>query len=119
VEEVREKYQDKVMFIVLYQREAHAGQSMGSLDFSEVEQPETFEARLELAKKSCTELKIATKVVIDDMDDSVRTAYGKRPNSAYFISKGGKIFKKESWAHPDKWDPILAKLLKESTDDPY
>ena len=54
------------------------------------------------------------------MDDSVRTTYGKLPNSAYFISKGGKIFRKEAWARPDDWDPILAKLLKESTstDDP-
>ena len=113
MEEVREKYEDKVMFIVLYQREAHAGQSMRSWDFSEIEQPKSYEARLELAKRSCDELKIATKVVIDDMEDTVRKAYGELPNSAYFISKGGKIFKKEAWARPDKWGPVVSDLLKE------
>jgi hypothetical protein len=96
-----------VLFIVLYQREAHAGE----MRFSEIEQPDTYEERLKLANKSCQELSIATLVVIDDMENSVREAYGRLPNSAYMIDKGGKIFHKEGWARPDNWGPILEELL--------
>ena len=101
-----------MLFIVLYQREAHAGEKRRLLDFSGVEQPDTYEERVALAQKSCSELKIATKVVIDAMDNSVRKAYGKLPNSAYFIKKGGKIFHKEAWARPDNWGPILEDMLQ-------
>ena len=112
MEKVREAYEEKVLFIVLYQREAHAGQRMGNtLDFSEVEQPDEYGERLVLAEKSCQELSIATLVVIDEMDDAVRRAYGGLPNSAYIINTGGEIFHKESWARPGEWGPILEKML--------
>lgn len=114
---MREKFQDKVLFIVLYQREAHAGQKMGQWDFENVKQPEAYEERLALAQKSCEELKIATLVVIDDMDDTVRNAYGGLPNSAYFIEQGGKIHYKEAWARPDEWGPKLEKMLGKSTEE--
>ncbi len=81
-----------------------------------MEQPETFEQRKELAAKTCNELKIATTVVIDDMDNSVRQAYGRLPNSAYVIDKGGKIVFKEAWAKPDGWPDILHGLLGEEED---
>jgi len=104
---VREAYEDKVLFIVLYQREAHAGE----LRFEEIEQPEEYEARLELAKKSCEELSIATLVVIDGMDNAVREAYGGLPNSAYVIDKGGEVLYKEGWARPDEWGSLFEKLF--------
>jgi hypothetical protein len=81
--------------------------------FKEVKQPESFDQRKELAGKPCDELKIATTVVIDDMDNSVRQAYGRLPNSAYVIDKGGKIVFKEAWANPDGWPDILQGLLAE------
>lgn len=81
--------------------------------FSEIEQPETYEQRKALAEKTCDELHIATTVVIDDMEDSVRAAYGLLPNSAYIIDKGGVIVHKEAWARPDGWPDILRGLLEE------
>jgi hypothetical protein len=92
---------------VLYQREAHAGQ----MQFSEIEQPETYEQREVLAEKACGELKIATTVAIDDMENSVRQAYGQLPNSAYIIDVGGTIVYKEAWARPEGWPDILRGLL--------
>jgi len=97
------------LFIILYQREAHAGEYM----FKEVEQPETIEGRIELARKSCDELGIATTVVIDDMNNSVRQAYGELPNSAYFIAQGGMIAHKEAWARPDGWPELLRKVVSQ------
>ena len=86
---------------------------MGSLDFEKIKQPEAYEERVALAHKSCEELKIATLIVIDDMDDTVRKAYGELPNSAYFIEKGGKIYHKEAWARPGEWGSLLEKMLKD------
>ncbi len=96
-----------MLFIVLYQREAHAGQ----MQFSEIEQPDVYAERLELANKSCSELNIATKVVIDNMDNKVREAYGLLPNSVYFIGKGGKIYHKEAWARDVEWGPKIETML--------
>jgi len=109
---VREEYEDDVLFLVLYQREAHAGQDTGQLNFEEIEQPEQYEARQELAERTCDELSIATLVVIDEMDNRVRQAYGGLPNSAFMIGKGGEVLYKETWARPDEWGPLLDKLVK-------
>ena len=83
--------------------------------FEDIEQPETFEEREVLAEKTCDELHIATTVVIDDMDNSVRHAYGELPNSAYIIDKGGMIVHKEAWAGPAGWPEILRGLLDEGS----
>jgi hypothetical protein len=105
---MREEFGEDVLFIVLYQREAHAGEMM----FSEIEQPETYEKRKELAQRTCDELEVATTIVIDDMENTVRRAYGRLPNSAYIIDKGGEIVHKEAWAAPAGWSEILRGLLE-------
>lgn len=108
VEEQRAKYEGKVTFIILYQREAHPEQMM----FADIKQPETYEQRVMLAQRTCDELSVATTIVIDGMDNAVRETYGGLPNSAYIIEKGGKIVHKEGWAAPAGWNEYLDKLLK-------
>ena len=108
MEKVREEFEQGVLFIILYQREAHAGE----FRFADVEQPETAEERKELALKTCDELHIATKVVLDDMANTVRKAYGGLPNSAYIIDRGGTIIHKEPWAKPSEWPEILRGLIE-------
>jgi len=98
---------DKATFIILYQREAHPNQ----MQFAEIDQPETYEERQRLAQSTCDDLHPATMIVIDEMDNAVRTAYGGLPNSAYIIDKGGKIVHKEGWAEIEGWSEILDKLL--------
>jgi len=107
VEEVRDAHDDEILFVVLYQREAHPGE----LSFEEIDQPEEYDARLELAKKTCGELSISTLVVIDGMDNAVRDAYGSLPNSAYVIDKGGEVLYKEAWARPDEWGALFEELF--------
>lgn len=77
-----------------------------------MEQPETAEERKELAEKACDELHIATKVVLDDMANTVRQAYGGLPNSAYIIDKGGVVVYKEPWAKPFEWPDILRGVIE-------
>jgi len=83
--------------------------------FIEIEQPERYEERKALAEKACDELHIATTVVIDDMENTVRQAYGGLPNSAYIIDKGGSIVHKEAWAQPDGWPAILRGILEDES----
>jgi hypothetical protein len=83
--------------------------------FSEIEQPETYEERKGLAEKTCDELHIATTVVIDDMENTVRETYGGLPNSAYIIDRGGVIVHKEAWTQPDEWPDILRGLVEDQS----
>ncbi len=101
------RYRDSVLFVVLYQREAHAGE----LTFEDIEQPETYEERTELASRCQTELGLTRTIVVDEMDNAVREVYGGLPNSAYIIAKGGEIVHKEGWARPSEWPAILDDLL--------
>ena len=94
--------------MVLYQREAHAGQ----MRFSDIEQPVTAEERQHLAQRACDDLKVASLIVIDDMENTVRRAYGELPNSTYIIDRGGRIVHKEAWADPTGWPEILRPLLE-------
>lgn len=112
MEEIREKYGEKVTFIILYQREAHPNQRMGSAyDYSDIDQPENYEERHVLAQRTCDDLHPATLIVIDDMENSVRKAYGGLPNSAFIIDKGGIVVQKENWADIGAWPAILDRLL--------
>jgi len=98
---------DKATFIILYQREAHPNE----MNFADIDQPETYDERKFLAQRTCDDLHPATMIVLDEMDNAVRTAYGGLPNSAYIIDKGGKIVHKEGWAAIEGWGEILDKLL--------
>jgi hypothetical protein len=103
------KYQDRVQFVVLYQREAHANE----FTFREIDQPETMDERKALASRCREELGLTWTIVVDGMDDAVREAYGGLPNSAYIINTDGVIVFKEAWAHPDEWPAVLDELLGE------
>ena len=103
------KYQDRVHFVVLYQREAHANEFM----FQEVDQPETMDERKILASRCREELGLTWTIVLDGMDNAVREAYGGLPNSAYIIGTDGVIVFKEAWTHPDQWPSVLDELLGE------
>jgi hypothetical protein len=96
-----------VKFIVLYQREAQANE----MSFQDIDQPVTMEERLELAGRCRSELGLERTIVVDRMDNAVREAYGRLPNSVYIIKPGGEIAMKEPWAKADGWPAILEELL--------
>ena len=114
VERIRAQYGDRVTFIVLYQREAHAGQVRpGVMDFSHIQQPLIYAQRCVLADSTHQQLGVNTTLVIDDMRNTVRRAYGGRPNSAFIIDRSGKVVHKELWAQPADWPRVLERLLRE------
>jgi hypothetical protein len=85
------------------------------MDFQDIDQPVTMEERLELAGRCRSELGLDRLIVVDKMDNAVREAYGRLPNSAYIIKPGGEIAHKEPWAKADGWPAILDQLLGEGS----
>jgi hypothetical protein len=108
-DETFSKYDGKVTFVILYQREAHPNQ----MDFQDIDQPVTMEERLALASRCKPELGLDRLIVVDKMDNAVREAYGGLPNSVYIVKKGGEIVLKEAWGKADGWPVVLDKLLAE------
>lgn len=111
--DVYKKYKDhpEVAMYVLYIREAHAGQ----MRFRDIAQPATFEERLHLARKACEESDIEIPILIDKMENTVKSQYGDLPNSALIIDKEGIIIDKQAWANPKKIDQKLTELLGGTT----
>lgn len=102
-------------FVVVYQREPHAGQ----MAFKDVRQPETYEERRALAKKAKEELEIGLPLWIDTMEDLSRALFGDLPSPAILIGPDGVIRAKLPWAEPERVEPLLKKEWPKADDDAY
>jgi len=62
--------------LIVYQKEPHPGQ----MAFKAIAQPETFEARVELAKKMKDEYEMPMTVLVDTMEDQSRALFSDLPS---------------------------------------
>ena len=92
--------------IVVYQKEPHAGQ----LAFKDVEQPETIEQRIALARRMKDEYELPMTVLVDSMQDQSRALFSDLPSPAFVIDKEGVIRSKFPWADAETIQPAVAKL---------
>ncbi len=99
-----EAYKDKVIFLVVYIREAHPASSSQNAETAGwkaikledgkslvYHQPKTYEDRQKLAKVACTYWDLPIPTLVDTMEPSIGLAYQSWPNRIYFIGKDGKI----------------------------
>lgn len=88
-------YGDDVQFLVVYIREAHAIDSrspMGGGGNPIVEDPKTKAERDAVAEVCMTKLALEEiPAVVDDMQDTVNTAYGGWPDRLYLIGVDGNV----------------------------
>jgi lysophospholipase L1-like esterase len=89
-----------VHVVVVHQREPHAGQ----LGFMDVEQPTTFAARAQLARRTLTDNGLDVDVWIDGLDDASRFAFGALPNWAIVVDPAGVVRLKLPWFVPEVVD---------------
>lgn len=89
--ELYEEYGDRVEFLMVYIKEAHAMDSMMPSSFGGVEDPITDEERQEVCVRCIDDLGIPIPAVIDDMEDSVNRAYGAWPDRLYLIGRSGSV----------------------------
>jgi len=93
---MQKQYGEKVEFIVVYIREAHAldGASPRGVggDHPAVEEPLTIQERLAVATRCDAKLDLsAFTVVIDDIKDTANTSYAAHPDRLYLVDKEGRI----------------------------
>ncbi len=65
-------------------------------------EPQTYEERLELARKTVAAEGITVPVLVDEMDNPLWCTYGPAPNNAYLIGTDGTIIAKQGWYQPDQ-----------------
>ena len=110
------KYKANVDFYWVYVKEAHPTGSRRPAKHIEIAQPATFDKRKEVANQCSGEIKLAMPMVIDDMKNSVATAYNALPDRLFVLGADGKIaYRGERGPRGfkvDEMEKALAKLVK-------
>lgn len=96
-------------FVVVYQREPHAGQ----LAFADVQQPTSEAERARLARRTLDETKLEVDVWIDDLGDPSRRLFGGLPNWAIVVDPAGAVRLKLPWFVPEVVDQAVAEVAGE------
>jgi peroxiredoxin len=95
---------DDVQFLIIYVREAHAGESY---------RPHTsFEQKLSHARDLQRLENVQFPVLVDSLAGDTHRAYGVRPSPVYVINKDGLIVYKASWLIPEELELALGHLLQ-------
>jgi len=79
-----------------------------------VDQPLTYEERVELARKTAVEASINIPLLVDEIDNPVWCTYGPAPNIAYLIGTDGRIIAKQGWYDPKLMEQAITIYLEES-----
>lgn len=99
-----------MVFAVVEQKEPHAAR----MAFAEIEQPGTFAARCELARRIRDELEMPLPLYVDGMDDASRALFSDLPSPAFVVDRAGRIVDKLPWADAEPLQRTLTALLEET-----
>ena len=95
VESLREKYQNQAEFVIVYIKEAHPGDEWQVDDNTEGDvvytQPNSFEARMDLAKTFIDKMDVETPTLVDDIQNTAMACYAAWPERLYVIETDGTI----------------------------
>ncbi len=129
--ELYEKYQDRVEFVVIYVKEAHAsdgwwlGRSRtqrlvrrlrGDLNRIDVLEPVTLDQRRKVAASCQADLfEGVMPLYVDRMDNRVADLYTGRPTRIYFIDREGRVVYNPGIGpfafSPDHLEPVIEEYL--------
>jgi len=84
--------------LIVYQKEPHAGQ----MAFRNIAQPETFEARVQLARRMKEEFEMPMTVLVDTMEDQSRALFSDLPSPVFIINSDGIIHQKFPWPESEQ-----------------
>lgn len=123
MEELRAELRGRVTFLVVYSREAHPVGSKspyteGEWDLAinrmtgvRLDDPTSYEGRLDRARESGDVLGIEGFLLVDGMDDRVWRLYGAAPSPAYVIDRSGRVVLRQAWVDPKEIRQTLDRLL--------
>lgn len=104
MESLAREYTGKVDFYILYVREAHpAGNYPAHKNLSEKLHDAKDLKRLENVG--------ARTILVDDVQGTMHTDFGARPNSVYILGKDGVILFRADWSEPEQVKEQLNRLL--------
>ena len=92
---LQQEFGDRVEFVMVYVREAHASNEwvrrQNEAAGIAVAQPETFDERRAVAGQCVSALALPFTTLVDGLDDAVSKVYGGWPNRLYVIDRRGRI----------------------------
>jgi Iodothyronine deiodinase len=95
LEELAERYRDRVAFFVVYIREAHPEDgwvlSSNRDEGIALDDPSSDAERTEVAETCAVRLQIRMPVLVDAIDNEVASRYGGWPDRLYLIGRDGRI----------------------------
>ena len=110
-------YGDQVDFYIIYTREAHPI-SDRPMEYSydaegnPIEQPISYEQRVEMAVLFIQEAGIEMPVLVDGIDNPLWCTYGRRPNMAYLIGMDGRIVLQQDWNDPGEMQGVIEGIFE-------
>jgi Iodothyronine deiodinase len=121
IEKIREDFKDRIELVLVYIKEAHPEDEwqMDSNVESEVvfDQPQTFEARLDLARTFVDRMDVETETLVDDIRNTAMACYAAWPERIYVIDRSGRIAYKGGMG-PFRFEPEeLREFLETMTAD--
>jgi hypothetical protein len=97
-------YEGKADFYVLYTREAHPGENYPA--------HESFSDKMNDARDLKRFEPVERTILVDDLEGTMHTDYGARPNSVYVIGKDGIILFRADWNDPEAVQVQLDRLFQ-------
>ena len=95
LEELAARHGEDVDFCVVYIREAHPEDGWVLQENRDegiaLHDPETLDARADVAAVCATRLALSLPMVVDGPDDAIARAYGGWPERLYLVGRGGRI----------------------------
>ncbi len=85
-------------------------QASRDIDGNPLYQPETYQDRVSQALQMADDLNVTVPVLVDDMENTVGTVYGSKPNNAYLINTEGIIELSQSWYNLDHMETAINNL---------
>ena len=84
-------YQDKIDFVIVYIREAHADRLEKDQDVAVKNQPKSLAERMVLATQCVAKYKFTIPMVLDNLEGSVAKAYQAMPVRVTITDTAGKV----------------------------
>jgi hypothetical protein len=95
LEELHQRYKDRVQFLAVYVREAHPTDGWRAPGNDKVgitiQQPRLLGQRTAVAKRCCSTLEITMPLVVDEMNDRVGHLYSGMPDRLYILDRTGRV----------------------------
>jgi hypothetical protein len=114
--ELAETFGDRVHWVVIYTREAHAAGTprvamINPVVGIEIAEHTTFAERVASALRLAEDLDLSRTLLVDDLDDSVTRAFGGFPNWGFLLDAEGNLVARQVWSDPAQIGRLLKDLL--------